>query len=228
MGFPEHASPPDMYVEQNTWPASPQQQHPQDYTLIRCVTFPYPRPEDDVRPPGHTLADVQLEDMMPHGYHPPHSQFYGGPPAHHPHIHHTAHPEMHLGMHGGHGLAQHSLPMQHTDDAASKETQYLRRRCFNCRTTEPPSWRRSTLSPGKIVCNKCGLYERTHLRACPLKFDQLRTGNKAGKGGKGLGSPKAGSQNGVKKGGAIARRSSVTSTGSSAQSRSGVRDWVDR
>ncbi|KAK7015612.1 hypothetical protein R3P38DRAFT_2518817, partial [Favolaschia claudopus] len=38
-------------------------------------------------------------------------------------------------------------------------------RCFNCHTTEPPSWRRSTLNPGKIVCNKCGLYERTHLRA---------------------------------------------------------------
>ncbi|KAJ7688685.1 hypothetical protein B0H17DRAFT_897758, partial [Mycena rosella] len=62
----------------------------------------------------------------------------------------------------------------HTDDAASKETQYLRRRCFNCHTTEPPSWRRSTLNPGKIVCNKCGLYERTHLRARPLRFDELR------------------------------------------------------
>jgi len=42
----------------------------------------------------------------------------------------------------------------HTDDAASKETQYLRRRCFNCRTTEPPSWRRSTLNLGKIVSSR--------------------------------------------------------------------------
>jgi GATA-binding protein, other eukaryote len=73
------------------------------------------------------------------------------------------------------------LPVQHTDDAASKETQYLRRRCFNCHTTEPPSWRRSTLNPGKIVCNKCGLYERTHLRARPLRFDELRAGNKGRK-----------------------------------------------
>ncbi|KAG5219933.1 Homobasidiomycete-specific transcription factor [Salix suchowensis] len=64
---------------------------------------------------------------------------------------------------------------------ASKETQYLRRRCFNCHTTEPPSWRRSTLNPGKIVCNKCGLYERTHLRPRPLRFDELRAGNKARK-----------------------------------------------
>ncbi|KAJ7778535.1 hypothetical protein B0H16DRAFT_1230021, partial [Mycena metata] len=62
----------------------------------------------------------------------------------------------------------------HTDDAASKATQYLRRQCFTCHTTEASSWRRSTLNPGKIVCNKCGLYERTHLRARPLRFDELR------------------------------------------------------
>lgn len=68
--------------------------------------------------------------------------------------------------------------VQHTDDAASKESQFLRRRCFNCQTTEPPSWRRSTLNPGKIVCNKCGLYERTHTRPRPLRFDELRAGTK--------------------------------------------------
>ena len=79
-------------------------------------------------------------------------------------------------------MAPHAaIPIQHTDDAASKETQYLRRRCFNCHTTEPPSWRRSTLNPGKIVCNKCGLYERTHLRPRPHRFDELRAGNKARK-----------------------------------------------
>ncbi|KZV76015.1 hypothetical protein PENSPDRAFT_646565 [Peniophora sp. CONT] len=75
-------------------------------------------------------------------------------------------------------------PVQLTDDAASKETQYLRRRCTNCSQTEPPSWRRSTLNPGKIVCNKCGLYERTHLRPRPLRFDELRNGNKARKAAK--------------------------------------------
>ncbi|KAH8118398.1 hypothetical protein DFH11DRAFT_1796705 [Phellopilus nigrolimitatus] len=79
-------------------------------------------------------------------------------------------------------MAPHAaIPIQHTDDAASKETQYLRRRCFNCHTTEPPSWRRSTLNPGKIVCNKCGLYERTHLRPRPQRFDELRAGNKSRK-----------------------------------------------
>ncbi|KAJ7147305.1 hypothetical protein C8R46DRAFT_845637, partial [Mycena filopes] len=58
----------------------------------------------------------------------------------------------------------------HTDDASSKDTQYLRRRCFDCHITEASSWRRSTANPGKIICNKCALYERTHLRARPVRF----------------------------------------------------------
>ncbi|KAF7345097.1 hypothetical protein MVEN_01673400 [Mycena venus] len=69
------------------------------------------------------------------------------------------------------------LPVTFTHDTSDCKgpTQYLRRQCFNCLTTEPPSWRRSTLNPGKIVCNKCGLYERTHLRPRPLRFDELRS-----------------------------------------------------
>ncbi|KAF8341284.1 uncharacterized protein EI90DRAFT_2905525, partial [Cantharellus anzutake] len=66
------------------------------------------------------------------------------------------------------------IQIMHTDDASSKETQFLRRRCHNCHTTEPPSWRRSTLNEGKIVCNKCGLYERTHMRPRPPRFDEVR------------------------------------------------------
>ncbi|KAH9482310.1 GATA-type transcription factor sreA [Psilocybe cubensis] len=134
-------------------------------------------------------------------------------------------------------LSPHTgLPVQHTDDAASKETQYLRRRCFNCHTTEPPSWRRSTLNPGKIVCNKCGLYERTHLRPRPLRFDELRAGNKARKQSKATTgpnpsvSPKQSKM--VKKEpreygtGALLRRSSVSSS-SSVHSGSGASDWDD-
>ncbi|KAF9057825.1 hypothetical protein BJ165DRAFT_80092 [Panaeolus papilionaceus] len=136
-------------------------------------------------------------------------------------------------------LSPHTgLPVQHTDDAASKETQYLRRRCFNCHTTEPPSWRRSTLNPGKIVCNKCGLYERTHLRPRPLRFDELRAGNKArkqsskgGPNGSGV-SPKQSKLSMIKKeprefgGGGLVRRSSVSSS-SSVHSGSGASDWDD-
>ena len=63
------------------------------------------------------------------------------------------------------------------------------------------------------MCNKCGPYECTHLRARPLRFDELGTGNKARKGGK-VGSPKGGA----------ARRCGVSSTGSSSAATS---DWDD-
>jgi GATA-binding protein len=131
-------------------------------------------------------------------------------------------------------MSPHGIPIQHTDDAASKETQYLRRRCFNCHTTEPPSWRRSTLTPGKIVCNKCGLYERTHLRPRPLRFDELRAGNKSRKQSKTT-SPKGGKiippgPLPIKKEPAemeaIQRRMSVSSN-SSVQSNGASSDWDD-
>ncbi|KAF7789193.1 hypothetical protein EIP86_000130, partial [Pleurotus ostreatoroseus] len=96
-------------------------------------------------------------------------------------------------MHGLPCFSPHpGLLVQHTDDAASKEIQYLRRRCHNCHTTEPPSWRRSTPNPGKLVCTKCGLYERTHLRPRPLRFDELRAGSKTRKQPETNGSPKVG------------------------------------
>ncbi|KAJ6460733.1 hypothetical protein C8R47DRAFT_1027513, partial [Mycena vitilis] len=162
-------------------------------------------PPHGYAPPDAYDPAVKLEQQHHHGlYHhgpPPPPQFYHRHPSHHPsslpHPSHHQHPhaQHHMPQHHMHpyalpgGYAPHGLPVQHTDDAASKETQYLRRRCYNCHTTEPPSWRRSTLNPGKIVCNKCGLYERTHLRARPLRFDELRAGNKArgGKGGKAKG-----------------------------------------
>ncbi|KAF8897895.1 hypothetical protein BD779DRAFT_1608379 [Infundibulicybe gibba] len=138
----------------------------------------------------------------------------------------------------------HPLQMTYLSPHTGLPTQYLRRRCFNCHTTEPPSWRRSTLNPGKIVCNKCGLYERTHLRPRPLRFDELRAGNKARKqsnatppgplpasnnGGK-VQSPKA-KLTPVKKEPrdfGLARRSSVSSSSSSSvHSGSGASDWDD-
>ncbi|KAI0005122.1 hypothetical protein BJV74DRAFT_875658 [Russula compacta] len=128
-------------------------------------------------------------------------------------------------MHPMSYLPHAGLPVQHTDDAASKETQYLRRRCFNCSQTEPPSWRRSTLNPGKIVCNKCGLYERTHLRPRPLRFDELRTGNKSRKQSKSISGSSASKL--IKKeveSQAMTRRASVSSSSSSVHSSS---DWDD-
>jgi GATA-binding protein len=129
-------------------------------------------------------------------------------------------------MHAMSYLPPHTgLPVQHTDDAASKETQYLRRRCFNCSQTEPPSWRRSTLNPGKIVCNKCGLYERTHLRPRPLRFDELRTGSKSRKQSKSIsGSPASKLIKKEVESQAMSRRASVSSSSSSVHSSS---DWDD-
>ncbi|KAJ7616920.1 hypothetical protein DFH06DRAFT_1012627 [Mycena polygramma] len=62
----------------------------------------------------------------------------------------------------------------HTDDAGTKLSNSVRRRCFNCCTTETSTWRRSNLSPGKVLCNKCGLFERTHSRARPEQFPHKR------------------------------------------------------
>lgn len=81
----------------------------------------------------------------------------------------------------------------HTDDAATKLSDRVRRKCYNCRTTDTSTWRRSSLTPGKVVspllgyvpvtwshfscfqlCNKCGLYERTHSKSRPEQFPHKR------------------------------------------------------
>ncbi|KAJ7779810.1 hypothetical protein B0H16DRAFT_1300082 [Mycena metata] len=66
------------------------------------------------------------------------------------------------------------IAVMHTDDAATKLSDRVRRRCFNCCTTETSTWRRSNLSPGKVLCNKCGLFERTHSRPRPEQFPHKR------------------------------------------------------
>ena len=50
-------------------------------------------------------------------------------------------------------LPQHyvTVPVIHTDDATTKLSERVRRRCFNCCTTDTSTWRRSNLSPGKVV-----------------------------------------------------------------------------
>lgn len=67
----------------------------------------------------------------------------------------------------------------YTDDAGTKLSNRIRRKCFNCHTTDTPTWRRSSLAPGKVVshhlliscavshpcaqlCNRCGIFENTH------------------------------------------------------------------
>ncbi|KAJ3740911.1 putative GATA type transcriptional activator [Lentinula detonsa] len=234
----------------------PTSSHP---TIPRRATFPYVRHDAPSYPPSYDGYEESYAVVPSHG--PSGPQAYYQPPPHNPYLqqsppHHHHHPygppssgmlpapAMAMGgmpgmPMGPYGHLQPALPIQHTDDAASKETQYLRRRCFNCHTTEPPSWRRSTLNPGKIVCNKCGLYERTHLRPRPLRFDELRAGGKSrknslsnsngGTGGNAKTSPKSPGKSLVKKEsvdvglGRIRgnRRSSVSSSAGSGS------DWDD-
>ena len=90
-----------------------------------------------------------------------------------------------------HYPGQQSFNAIYTDDATTKLNDRIRRRCFNCCTTDTSTWRRSSLNPGKVVsieytalpyrrlvlsqlCNKCGLFERTHNRARPEQFPHKR------------------------------------------------------
>ncbi|KAJ6486515.1 hypothetical protein C8R47DRAFT_979489 [Mycena vitilis] len=72
------------------------------------------------------------------------------------------------------GASSASVPVVHTDNAGIRLSNSVRRRCFNCSTTDTSTWRRSNLSPGKVLCNTCGLFERTHSRPRPELSPQRR------------------------------------------------------
>lgn len=82
-------------------------------------------------------------------------------------------------------------PIMYTDDAGLKLCDRIRRQCSNCKATTTTTWRRSMLSQGKLVrsyyivvgatclnfsqvCNKCGLFERTHSVPRPKTFPRKR------------------------------------------------------
>jgi hypothetical protein len=43
------------------------------------------------------------------------------------------------------------IQVVHTGNATTKLSDRVRRRCFNCCTTDTSTWRRNNLSPGKVV-----------------------------------------------------------------------------
>ena len=49
--------------------------------------------------------------------------------------------------------------ISYTDEANTKLSNRIRRRCFNCKATETSTWRRSVLSPGKLVGHRCDVPE---------------------------------------------------------------------
>lgn len=54
------------------------------------------------------------------------------------------------GSYAIHGGGPAFVPI-YTDDASTKLSDRVRRRCFNCCTTDTSTWRRSSLNPGKVV-----------------------------------------------------------------------------
>ncbi|GLB43177.1 putative GATA zinc finger [Lyophyllum shimeji] len=126
---------------------------------------PYPHDPQQDMPQGspyHGSAAIppHMVPMRADHHHPHHA--YGAPPPPAP-----SHAHAYPGQQAG-------LAIVHTDDAATKLSDRVRRRCFNCCTTDTSTWRRSNLSPGKVLCNKCGLFERTHSRPRPEQFPHKR------------------------------------------------------
>ncbi|WWC61605.1 uncharacterized protein I303_104189 [Kwoniella dejecticola CBS 10117] len=72
------------------------------------------------------------------------------------------------------GGDQQPVAISYTTDAEVKQTPELKRQCFNCTNKTPPSWRKSLLHPGKILCNKCGIFERTHHKPRPPQNDDQK------------------------------------------------------
>ncbi|KAJ7149394.1 hypothetical protein C8R43DRAFT_887868, partial [Mycena crocata] len=112
----------------------------------------------------------------PASYPPPHPQYGPGQPFVVPYGGYASYPppgNPNSAPPGPHGPIV-STPVEHTDDVSTKVSDRVRRRCFNCCTTETSTWRRSKLNPGKVLCNKCGLFERTHSRPRPEQFPHKR------------------------------------------------------
>lgn len=150
-----HGYPPD-------YPPQYPHAHPQDYpphahgphrtvSPRSAPTYPYPpRPGsgyDRSEPLGHAHAPpAGYAPPHPAGYAPPHQPPYAVPSMG------MGHPPGQMGGGPPGGMpTQQYLPVVHTDDATTKLSDRVRRRCFNCCTTDTSTWRRSNLSPGKVV-----------------------------------------------------------------------------
>ncbi|KAG8710145.1 hypothetical protein FRC08_017554 [Ceratobasidium sp. 394] len=164
------------YIEPRTQPQMPPPPPPGAHWGYQ---LPPPQPYPRSRSPGPYDPRGQYRPPQPYAYpatgYPPGPPYTPGPSGAtvDPNIFKPDPYARHPGMPASPGPdpTRPDVQITYTDDSATKLTQYLRRRCFNCRVTEPPGWRKSTLNPGKIVCNKCGLYERSHARPRPLHMD---------------------------------------------------------
>lgn len=112
-------------------------------------------------PPTHNHAHNHLLDPQQYA----HQQNAYAPMHAHAHSYHSGHSGHSGGGGGGLGLggvgggggggggggSSSAFQPIYTDDAATKLSDRVRRRCFNCCTTDTSTWRRSSLNPGKVV-----------------------------------------------------------------------------
>jgi hypothetical protein len=73
-----------------------------------------------------------------------------------------------------HYPGQHQFNAIYTDDATTKLNDRVRRRCFNCCTTDTSTWRRSSLHPGKVVSTQ-HFCIRSHQSDAGVVMQQVRT-----------------------------------------------------
>ena len=112
-----------------------------------------PYPHDPVRDSGRSSHSYTYssrphpEHRYSHDSYPYHvSPAYNSPPLSHASVGTRESSSLSYPLPG-----QNHYSIGYTDDAATKLSDRVRRRCFNCCTTDTSTWRRSNLSPGKVV-----------------------------------------------------------------------------
>ncbi|KAJ7910584.1 hypothetical protein B0H13DRAFT_2329277 [Mycena leptocephala] len=188
---PHHHEAPPLSLRAHRVPAPTAGSSPERSQMSTPPVPPSPPPAHGHPHPGYATYEMPRGFQSGYMYAPP------PPPAHYPRPDDNAHAHPHAyapqpfpGGYVSYPLPGTWAPMAapqknagpppagvqvvHTDDAATKLSDRVRRRCFNCCTTDTSTWRRSNLSPGKVLCNKCGLFERTHSRPRPEQFPHKR------------------------------------------------------
>ena len=101
--------------------------------------------------PGHTESLYRVQPRTELHYPPTHEG--GARAAAYLPTAHVVPTQISGGAHeiAGHYPRQQPFNAIYTDDATIKLNDRIRRRCFNCCTTDTSTWRRSSLNPGKVV-----------------------------------------------------------------------------
>ena len=147
-------TPPNLQQQQPMYPPpSYDQRH--HYAQREPITHPpYSYPPQPFEPQRYEHHHSQ-HPQHPHSQHPDsHSQYHTQPYFNVPTMAHPPPPPPQMRDNYGRQyppINQAPVTIVHTDDAATKLTDGIRRRCFNCCTTDTSTWRRSNLSPGKVV-----------------------------------------------------------------------------